>query len=140
MAAQASLTACIPQPACQLLSNKSHKLKEHGVQLVPAVTELILAEMWYLQVDDDRKPINFYINSTGTTRADGETVRVPRAGLRVLIAMLIACLNPQSFDDAAGWLGMEYKDPEYISCNAVLKAWVSMQCCGRQGASTAAQH
>ena len=38
------------------------------------MTELILAEMWYLQIDDDRKPINLYINSTGTTRADGETV------------------------------------------------------------------
>ena len=48
-----------------------------ALQLVPAVTELILAEMWYLQIDDDRRPINLYINSTGTTRADGETVSCP---------------------------------------------------------------
>ena len=66
------------------------------LQLVPAVTELILAEMWYLQIDDDRKPINLYINSTGTTRADGETVSpCPRA--------LLGC-GPQRFCPAAGRL------------------------------------
>ena len=61
MGRQPSIKYCVAQAWC--------------LQLVPAVTELILAEMWYLQIDDDRKPINFYINSTGTTRADGETVR-----------------------------------------------------------------
>lgn len=44
-------------------------------QLVPAVTELIIAELLYLQYKDRNKPIFLYINSTGTTRADGETVR-----------------------------------------------------------------
>lgn len=43
-------------------------------QLVPAVTELIIAELLYLQYKDRTKPIFLYINSTGTTRADGETV------------------------------------------------------------------
>jgi ATP-dependent protease ClpP protease subunit len=47
----------------------------HGEQLVPAVTELIIAELLYLQYKDRSKPIFLYINSTGTTRADGETVR-----------------------------------------------------------------
>lgn len=42
--------------------------------MVPAVTELIIAEIFYLQYQDIHKPIFFYINSTGTTRADGETV------------------------------------------------------------------
>lgn len=46
-----------------------------SVQLVPAVTELIIAELLYLQYKDRTKPVYFYINSTGTTRADGETVR-----------------------------------------------------------------
>ncbi len=45
------------------------------VQLVPAVTELIIAELLYLQYKDRSKPMFLYINSTGTTRADGETVR-----------------------------------------------------------------
>ena len=44
-------------------------------QLVPAVTELIVAELLYLQYKDRNKPMFLYINSTGTTRADGETVR-----------------------------------------------------------------
>eukprot|EP00239_Pterosperma_sp_CCMP1384_P008652 CAMPEP_0197857462 /NCGR_PEP_ID=MMETSP1438-20131217/30563_1 /TAXON_ID=1461541 /ORGANISM="Pterosperma sp., Strain CCMP1384" /LENGTH=171 /DNA_ID=CAMNT_0043473307 /DNA_START=418 /DNA_END=933 /DNA_ORIENTATION=+ len=39
-----------------------------GMTLVPAVTELILAEMLYLQFEDADKPIIFYINSTGTTK------------------------------------------------------------------------
>lgn len=45
-----------------------------ALQLVPAVTELVIAELLYLQHRDIGKPINLYINSTGTTRADGETV------------------------------------------------------------------
>lgn len=43
-------------------------------QLVPAVTELVVAELMYLQYMDPKEPIFIYINSTGTTRDDGETV------------------------------------------------------------------
>lgn len=43
-------------------------------QLVPAVTELVIAELLYLQWMDPRQPTYVYINSTGTSRADGETV------------------------------------------------------------------
>ena len=50
-----------------------------AAQLVPAVTELIIAELLYLQYKDRQKPIFLYINSTGTTRADGETVRPRRS-------------------------------------------------------------
>ena len=50
-------------------------------QLVPAVTELIIAELLYLQYKDRSKPIFLYINSTGTTRADGETVGGPNCCL-----------------------------------------------------------
>lgn len=39
------------------------------MSLVPAVTELILAELLYLQFEDQKKPIYMYINSTGTTKA-----------------------------------------------------------------------
>lgn len=49
-------------------------------QLVPAVTELIVAELLYLQYTDGKRPIYMYINSTGCTRADGETVRQVASG------------------------------------------------------------
>ncbi|KAG0605188.1 hypothetical protein M758_9G038200 [Ceratodon purpureus] len=42
-----------------------------GMSLVPAVTELIMAELLYLQYEDPEKSIYMYINSTGTTK-DGE--------------------------------------------------------------------
>ena len=44
------------------------------LQLVPAVTELIVSELLYLQYTDSSKPCYIYINSTGCTRADGEVV------------------------------------------------------------------
>ncbi|CAG9465537.1 unnamed protein product [Pedinophyceae sp. YPF-701] len=39
-----------------------------GMSLVPSVTELMLAELLYLQYDSPTKPISMYINSTGVTR------------------------------------------------------------------------
>ncbi len=45
-----------------------------GMPLVSAVTELIIAELLYLQYEDPDKPIKIYINSTGTSRYDGEPV------------------------------------------------------------------
>ncbi|CAL52171.2 Clp protease proteolytic subunit /Translocation-enhancing protein TepA [Ostreococcus tauri] len=45
-----------------------------GMPLVPAVTELIVSELLYLQYADQKKPCYIYINSTGCTRADGEVV------------------------------------------------------------------
>jgi len=42
--------------------------------MVPAVTELLIAEVLYLQYTDTEKPIYLYINSTGCSRADGEVV------------------------------------------------------------------
>ena len=38
------------------------------------VTELIIAQLLYLQFDDPEKPISFYINSTGTSWYDGQAV------------------------------------------------------------------
>lgn len=45
-----------------------------GLPLVPAVTELIVAQLLFLQYQDPDKPIRIYINSTGTSRYDGEPV------------------------------------------------------------------
>ncbi|CAI8609516.1 unnamed protein product [Vicia faba] len=39
-----------------------------GMCLVPAVTELMVAEFLYLQYEDEKKPIYLYVNSTGTTK------------------------------------------------------------------------
>ena len=63
---------------------------------MPAVTELIVAELLYLQYKDRQKPIFLYINSTGTTRADGETVSTACAHgeLAVMLAgALSICLQ-----------------------------------------------
>jgi ATP-dependent Clp protease, protease subunit len=45
-----------------------------GMPLVPQVTELIISELLYLQYDDPEKPINIYINSTGTSNESGQPV------------------------------------------------------------------
>ncbi|OMO95799.1 ClpP [Corchorus capsularis] len=56
-----------PDLASYLLKNRIVYL---GMSLVPAVTELLVAEFLYLQYEDVEKPIYFYINSTGTTKGD----------------------------------------------------------------------
>ncbi|KFM22435.1 ATP-dependent Clp protease proteolytic subunit-related protein 3, chloroplastic [Auxenochlorella protothecoides] len=63
-----------------------------GMPLVPAVTELMIAEFMYLQYKDIQcvragKPIFLYINSTGTTRADGETVGFETEGTAIYDTM-----------------------------------------------------
>lgn len=42
-----------------------HHCYLQGMSLVPAVTELLLAELMYLQYDNPTKPIFMYINSAG---------------------------------------------------------------------------
>jgi hypothetical protein len=58
-----------------------------GMPLVPAVTELIVSELLYLQYTDRTKPVYIYINSTGTTRADGETVGFETEGTAIYDTM-----------------------------------------------------
>ena len=48
--------------------------------MVPAVTELIVAELMYLEKNGQGSPIEMLINSSGTTRQDGEIVSPPGAG------------------------------------------------------------
>lgn len=45
-----------------------------GMPLVPAVTELIIAELLYLNYESETDPITMYINSSGTSTADGQPV------------------------------------------------------------------
>ncbi|CAG9463270.1 unnamed protein product [Pedinophyceae sp. YPF-701] len=58
-----------------------------GMPLVPAVTELIVSELLYLQYKDATKPLYMYINSTGCTRADGETVGFETEGTAIFDTM-----------------------------------------------------
>lgn len=58
-----------------------------GMPLVPAVTELIVSELLYLQYESRTKPLYMYINSTGTTRADGETVGFETEGTAIYDTM-----------------------------------------------------
>ncbi|KAG9444559.1 hypothetical protein H6P81_015899 [Aristolochia fimbriata] len=59
-----------------------------GMPLVPAVTELVIAELMYLQWMDPKDTIYLYINSTGTTRDDGETVGMETEGFAIYDAMM----------------------------------------------------
>uniref|UniRef100_A0A0C9RPX8 ATP-dependent Clp protease proteolytic subunit n=1 Tax=Wollemia nobilis TaxID=56998 RepID=A0A0C9RPX8_9CONI len=61
-----------------------------GMPLVSLVTELIIAQIVYLQWVDSTEPIKMYINSTGTTRADGETVALENEGFAIYDAMMAA--------------------------------------------------
>uniref|UniRef100_A0A7S3L4J0 ATP-dependent Clp protease proteolytic subunit n=1 Tax=Amphora coffeiformis TaxID=265554 RepID=A0A7S3L4J0_9STRA len=45
-----------------------------GMPLVPAVTELVIAELLYLNYESTTEPITMYINSSGTTAANGQPV------------------------------------------------------------------
>lgn len=60
-----------------------------GMPLVPAVTELVIAELLYLQWLDPRQPTYVYINSTGTSRADGETVGMETEGFAIYDTMML---------------------------------------------------
>lgn len=44
---------------------------------MPAVTELMVAELLYLEKQGATLPIEMLINSSGTTRQDGEIVSIP---------------------------------------------------------------
>lgn len=59
-----------------------------GMPLVPAVTELVIAQMLYLQWADPRLPLYVYLNSTGTSRADGETVGMETEGFAIYDTMM----------------------------------------------------
>ncbi|CAA0825517.1 ATP-dependent Clp protease proteolytic subunit-related protein 3- chloroplastic [Striga hermonthica] len=59
-----------------------------GMPLVSAVTELIVAQFMYLQDDDPDKSIQLHINSSGTTRADGEVVAREHEGFAIYDTMM----------------------------------------------------
>ncbi len=63
-------------------------------QLVPAVTELMVAELLYLEKQGATLPIEMLINSSGTTRQDGEIVSLVIAELGLPAGQLAAGCAP----------------------------------------------
>ncbi|KAI4995902.1 hypothetical protein ZWY2020_038010 [Hordeum vulgare] len=59
-----------------------------GMPLVPAVTELIVAQLMYLDWMNSSEPAYIYINSTGTARDDGEPVGMETEGFAIYDAMM----------------------------------------------------
>lgn len=58
-----------------------------GMPLVPAVTELMVAELLYLEKQGRGVPIEMLINSSGTTRQDGEILSFDSEGIAVTSVM-----------------------------------------------------
>uniref|UniRef100_A0A453I476 ATP-dependent Clp protease proteolytic subunit n=1 Tax=Aegilops tauschii subsp. strangulata TaxID=200361 RepID=A0A453I476_AEGTS len=56
--------------------------------MVPAVTELIVAQLMYLDWMNSSEPAYIYINSTGTARDDGEPVGMETEGFAIYDAMM----------------------------------------------------
>lgn len=56
-------------------------------QLVPAVTELMVAELLYLEKQGNSLPIEMLINSSGTTRQDGEILAFDSEGIALTSTM-----------------------------------------------------
>uniref|UniRef100_A0A0D9Z772 ATP-dependent Clp protease proteolytic subunit n=1 Tax=Oryza glumipatula TaxID=40148 RepID=A0A0D9Z772_9ORYZ len=59
-----------------------------GMPLVPAVTELVVAQLMYLEWMNSKEPVYIYINSTGTARDDGEPVGMESEGFAIYDAMM----------------------------------------------------
>jgi ATP-dependent protease ClpP protease subunit len=60
---------------------------------VPAVTELIIAEMLYLQYKDRSKPMYLYINSTGAPQTQQPP---PGSSLSLFLLLWASCLAPSA--------------------------------------------
>jgi len=58
-----------------------------GMPLVPAVTELLIAELLFLGYDSPEKPVYFYINSTGSQAQDGQAVGFETEAYAILDTM-----------------------------------------------------
>jgi ATP-dependent Clp protease protease subunit len=58
-----------------------------GMPLVPAVTELLIAELLFLGYDSPEKPVYFYINSTGSQTQEGQAVGFETEAYAILDTM-----------------------------------------------------
>jgi ATP-dependent Clp protease protease subunit len=63
------------------------------VQIVQAVTELLVAELLWLNFDDKEKPIYFYINSPGTQNEQNESVGFETEAYAIADTLLVGFLG-----------------------------------------------
>lgn len=97
-----------------------------GMPLVPSVTELILAQLLYLNYESSDKPIYMYINSSGTSLPDGRAVGFETEAFA--IADCMRYIKPevhtialgQAFGTAAMLLGMGSKGNRFALPNACI--------------------
>lgn len=98
-----------------------------GMPLVPAVTELVIAELLYLNYEDQNKPVTMYINSSGTTTAGGQPVGFETEAFA--IADVMKYIRPpvntvaigQAFGAAAMILGQGQKGGRAALPNATIQ-------------------
>jgi ATP-dependent protease ClpP protease subunit len=65
------------------------------LQLVPAVTELVISELLWLNYAGPEKPIYLYLNSTGSQNASGEAVGFDTEATAILDT--IAYIRPEVY-------------------------------------------
>lgn len=84
MAAQGVPAQAPPDLPSLLLNSRICYL---GMPLVPAVTELIIAELLFLGYENQEKPVYFYINSSGSQTQNGEAVGFETEAYAILDTM-----------------------------------------------------
>ena len=83
-----------------------------GMSLVPAVTELMLAELMYLQYDNPTKPVFMYINSAGVQVSEAFMVKELQASRMLHFTsrgMVRACEGLSVLQKGAETLGYEFE-------------------------------
>ncbi|CAI5953516.1 unnamed protein product [Closterium sp. NIES-64] len=100
-----------------------------GMPIVPAVTELIVAELLWLDYDNPSKPIYFYINSSGTQNDKRESVGFETEAYAIADTMnyvksKVYTVNcGQAFGQAAMLLAIGDKGHRAVQPNAVTKLY-----------------
>lgn len=110
-----------PDLASLLLHNRIVYL---GMPLVPAVTELIVAELLYLNYESASQPVTLYINSPGTVNSEGRPVGFETEAFAIADTMkyikppvYTVCVG-QAFGAAAMLLAMGHKGERMCLPNA----------------------
>lgn len=70
-----------------------------SMQIVPAVTELIVAQFMWLDYDNPTKPIYLYINSSGTQVILVDVSLIPDVSCFLVLTVVVSyCCNCDCFD------------------------------------------
>lgn len=95
-----------------------------GAPLVPSVTELVIAQLLYLNFQSSDKPITMYINSPGTNSPDGRAMSFDTEAFAIADAMLFVrppirtiCVG-QAYGTAAMLLSLGQKGSRFSLPNA----------------------